>query len=147
MGKRQKTIKIKAFDLSVVFCLTNKVHKAQESLNKKYNIKEPLVSEDEVDGLTISANFNLYIIILDLQSVSYNLVGHEVCHAVYAITKDRDITDEETMAWLTGYLCEELHLFINKIKNEKPNVKNLPRSNYRPDTQGEDWIKEVRNDC
>jgi hypothetical protein len=27
---------------------------------------------------------------------------------------DREMTDEETMAWLTGYLCEEVHTFINK---------------------------------
>lgn len=141
LKKRQKKITIKAFECSVLLILTDKIHKALASVYKKYKTSGETVGEGEADGLTISVNFNLYVVILDINSVSYNLVGHEVCHAVQRIADDREITDDETMAWLTGYLCEEVHTFINKIKHEQSNrlieFADISGRNNGPDRQGE----------
>lgn len=138
--KRQKKINIKTFECSVMLVVTDKVHQAESLIHKKYKTSESPFEEGEADGITITVNFNLYIIILDINSVSYNLVGHEVCHVVNRITKDREINDEETMAWLTGYLCEEVHTFINKIKYDKPkrpiDFKNVSGCDNRPDSPG-----------
>lgn len=149
--KRQKKITIKAFECSVLLILTDKVHQAEASVHRKYKTLEEAIGEDEADGLTISVSFNLYVVILDINSVSYNLVGHEVCHAVQRIAGDREITDDETMAWLTGYLCEEVHTFINKIKheqsNQRPKVTDLQGGSNRPDPSREDGYEKVRYDC
>lgn len=114
LRKRQKKISIKAFGCSVLLILTDRLHLAEKHVHKKYKTSEKPCEDGEAEGVTISVGFDLYVMILDMKHISYNLVGHEVCHVVQRITNDRDITDEETMAWLTGYLCEEVHTFINK---------------------------------
>lgn len=136
--KRQKKINIKAFECSVLLIVTDNVSKAEKAIHRKHKTEEIATDEGYVDGLTISVNFNLYVVILDRSSASYNLVGHEVCHAVQRIAGDREITDDETMAWLTGYLCEEVHTFINKIKYEtRTKIPNLSESHIGFDRAGE----------
>lgn len=114
LRKRQKKISIKAFGCSVLLILTDRLHLAEKHVHKKYNTLESPCEDGSAEGVTISVGFDLYVMILDMKYISYNLVAHEVCHVVQRITRDREMTDEETMAWLTGYLCEEVHGFINK---------------------------------
>lgn len=114
LRKRQKKISIKAFGCSVLLILTDRLHLAEKQIHKKHNTMEKPCEDGEAEGVTISVGFDLYVMILDMKHISYNLVGHEVCHVVQRITRDREMEDEETMAWLTGYLCEEVHIFINK---------------------------------
>jgi hypothetical protein len=132
--RRQKKISIKAFECVVLLMITDNVSKAEAYIHKKYKTEEEATEEGDANGLTIGVNFNLCVIILDHKTLSYNLVGHEVCHAVQNIVKDRDITDEETMAWLTGYLCEEVHTFANKIKNETKKQPKQLNENVRSTT-------------
>lgn len=114
LRKRQKKISIKAFGCDVLLMLTDRLHLVEKQIHKKYKTMEKPCEDGEAEGVTISVGFDLYVMILDMKHISYNLVGHEVFHVVHRITQDREISDEETMAWLTGYLCEEVHGFINR---------------------------------
>jgi hypothetical protein len=45
-------------------------------------------------------------------------IGHEIFHAVNTIQRDREITDEESGAWLIGYVSEFVYKFLKKKKIE-----------------------------
>lgn len=122
--KRQKKVSIKAFGCTILLVLTDRLHLAEKQVHKKYKTMEKPCEDGTAEGVTISIGFDLYVMILDTNYMSYNLVGHEVCHVVQRIVNDREITDEETMAWLTGYLCEEVHSFHNKTKQNGPSGKS-----------------------
>ena len=46
--------------------------------------------------------------------LSHNLLAHEIFHLTHMITKDIDINDEESQAWLNGYLTEQVYKILNK---------------------------------
>ena len=57
-----------------------------------------------------------YYLILNLKYLSYNTVAHEAFHAVMHISRDRNIHDEETQAWLAGFINEVVFKFLEKKK-------------------------------
>lgn len=67
-----------------------------------------------VEGAVLSNNMSLYYILLDKDKLSHNLISHEIYHLTRTILEDRVIEDEETGAWLSGYLSSVIYRLINK---------------------------------
>jgi hypothetical protein len=126
MKTLQKKIRVSTFGCDVLLMLTDNVYLSEKRIHKKYDTKEVAIEEGTAEGVSISVNFQLYVIILDIDRISHNLIGHEVFHVVSRIAGDREITDEETMAWLMGFMLQEIHNFIDKKKNARASKPSEP---------------------
>lgn len=113
--KIQKKINIKTFSCDVMYIVCDNIYKVETMLYKKHGGEQPK-EDDNVEGYTISLNNGTYVVVLDYKFMTNNLIGHEIYHVTHRICADRDIEDEETMAWLNGYLHEEFYNFINTQK-------------------------------
>jgi len=117
-----KKIKVNTFNCSILFVLTNEMGKSEKYLQKKYakGTLIPGTAAEEAEGITITVDGSLYIVMIDAKFLNHNTIGHELFHAAKRVAEDRDITDEETCAWLMGFLCEEFYAFIgsDRVKKE-----------------------------
>lgn len=110
------------YSCSILFVVTNEMGKSEKYLQKKYakGTLVPGTPAAEAEGITITVDGSLYIVMIDAKFLNHNTIGHELFHATKRMAEDRDITDEETCAWLMGFLCQEFYKFIGseKIKKE-----------------------------
>jgi len=117
-----KKINVNMYSCSILFVVTNEMGKSEKYLQKKYakGTLVPGTPAAEAEGITITVDGSLYIVMIDAKFLNHNTIGHELFHATKRMAEDRDITDEETCAWLMGFLCQEFYKFIGseKIKKE-----------------------------
>jgi hypothetical protein len=73
------------------------------------------VASDVLDceGVTMGYNKS-YIVALVKNKISHNLIAHELFHLAQMVTKDIDIEDEESQAWLNGYVTENVYKLLHK---------------------------------
>ena len=123
-----KMIKVNTYSCSILFVITNEMGKSEKYLQKKYakGTLVPGTPAEEAEGITITVSGNLYITMIDAKFLNHNVIAHELYHATRRITEDRDITDEESSAWLMGFLSEEFYKFLSseKVKKEFEKVDN-----------------------
>lgn len=123
-----KKINVNMYSCSILFVVTNEMGKSEKYLQKKYakGTLVPGTPAAEAEGITITVDGSLYIVMIDAKFLNHNTIGHELFHATKRMAEDRDITDEETCAWLMGFLCQEFYKFIGseKIKKEFEKVDN-----------------------
>jgi len=121
--KKSRTFKLATYNCNVIFIITEELKKEVNRIYKKHSNKE--IFNDEAEGILITLDIDNYYIVLDTQYLSHNTIAHELYHAVVKVTEDRDIVDEESQAWLMGYLTEEVYKFIDKnnfkIIKQNPN--------------------------
>lgn len=110
--KINKKINVNTFSCEVIFIVSDNIFKVENYLHSKYGGEKPK-DDDPAEGYTITISSALYAMVLDYRFLTHNLIGHEIYHVTHRICDDRDIDDEETMAWLNGYLHEEFYKFIN----------------------------------
>ena len=113
MNKRKK-IKLSTYNCNVVFVITDQLILTVNNIYKALKCKELFSSEAE--GVVLTVDIDNYYIVLDIQYLSHNTIAHELYHSVVKVTEDRDIVDEESQAWLMGYLTQEMYKFIEKNK-------------------------------
>ena len=123
-----KMIKVNTYSCSILFVITNEMGKSEKYLQKKYakGTLVPGTPAEEAEGITITVSGNLYITMIDAKFLNHNVIAHELYHATRRITEDRDITDEESSAWLMGFLSEEFYKFLSseRVKKEFEKVDN-----------------------
>ena len=112
----RKKIKIKLYECSVHFIVSDNLDKEATRILKKYN-----ETYDEEHGVCEGYTFNVdmldYYLIISDKHISINTIGHEVYHMVWSILEQRDINDEEAGAWLCGMLMDEAIKFYTKHKD------------------------------
>ena len=101
------------YGCSVQFIVCGDAQKECDKLSKK-NKGEPL--NGPVEGAVVSFSMKKYYLFLDHKYVSHNTISHEIFHLVMDIAEDRLIEDQEAVAWLVGYITEEMYKFL-KIKS------------------------------
>lgn len=109
---KNKKIKLLTYNCSVVFIITDELKAIVNNIYKK--LKHPDTFSEEAEGVVVTIDIDNYYVVLDTHYLSHNTIGHELYHAVVKVTEDRDIVDEESQAWLMGYLSQEMYKFINK---------------------------------
>lgn len=123
-----KKIKVNTYNCSILFVVTTEMGKTEKYLQKKYakGTLIPGTAAEEAEGITITVDGSLYITMIDAKFLNHNTIAHELFHATKRIAEDRDITDEETCAWLMGFLSEEFYKFLSseKVKKEFEKVDN-----------------------
>jgi hypothetical protein len=112
----KKIINIETFNSKLEVVLTNNV---QNDIKKVYALyKHEYTDPIEVEGILINVSIEKYHLLIDTQYLSHNTIAHEIYHAVVRITEDRDVVDEETQAWLCGYITQKIYDFIKLKKLE-----------------------------
>ena len=113
-----KKVNVNTYSCHVHFVITDDIHKIENALHKKYGGEKPDCSPAE--GCTITVSGSLYVVVLDYKYLSHNLIAHELYHVTHRIADDRDIRDEESRAWICGFLAEQFYIWLNtdKVKAE-----------------------------
>jgi hypothetical protein len=106
----RKTIKLNIFNCKVNFILSKDIIKDINKIFKKN--KEVFTLDCELEGIVFYFTISEYFIIINNDYLTHNTLAHEIYHAVIKITEPRDITDEETQAWLCGKLTEDIYKFF-----------------------------------
>jgi hypothetical protein len=113
---RTKKIKLPTYSCHVIMIITDDLKAKVNSIYKKFKQDEKF--SDEAEGVVFTFDIDTYYIILDEFYLSHNTIALEIYHAVVKVTEDRDIVDEESQAWLMGYLTEVMykHIYKNDFK-------------------------------
>lgn len=102
------------YGCKLVISVVDSVLVEAQRLYKKYNVQESFGAEAE--GALVMPDSVTYYLLLNKSYLTHNTIAHEVFHAAVRITEDRDITDEETQAWLAGHLSGVVYKFLQKKK-------------------------------
>lgn len=116
-----KTVKVNTYACDIIFVITDEMAKTEKYLQNKYakGTTIPGTAAEDAEGITITVHGRLYITMIDVKHLNHNTIAHELYHATRRITEDRDITDEESSAWLMGFLSEEFYKFLSSDKVRK----------------------------
>jgi hypothetical protein len=110
----KKKIPIQVYDCVVEFQVTDDIMKEYNKLRKRYNIDDVYES---LDGVFVkSGDGKKNHILVALNCLTHNTISHEVYHGATRICEARSINDEETRAWLDGYLTGEIYKFLDRKK-------------------------------
>lgn len=107
-----KKIKIDVFSSTLYFIVTEDIEEEIKRLEKRLKIE--IDFDGAVEAFFVSAKKRNYYIVIQKNCLSYNTIGHEIFHATIGILETKYIEDEETKAWLCGYLTEEVFKSIDK---------------------------------
>ena len=110
----KKTIKLNIYNCKVNFILTNDINKEIGKISKKNKI--PFTIDYEVEGMVFYFNISEYYILINDGYLTHNTLAHEIYHLVIKVTEPRDITDEESQAWLCGKLTQDIYNFLETKK-------------------------------
>lgn len=116
-----KLISINTFSCKLKFIVTDNINQDISNIYKKHKLKNNEIIE--LEGIFVSVNGLIYYLLIDKKYLTHNTIAHEIYHAATMITADRDIDDEETRAWLCGYITEKIYDFIKSKKIEIGNGK------------------------
>lgn len=106
-------IKLPLYECKVVLIVTSSMEELQEYILKKKKAKVELA---DTYGIVFNWGNSEYVLALKEADLSHNLIAHELFHLTLAITTSIDIEDEESQAWLIGYLAEQTYKVLNKKK-------------------------------
>jgi hypothetical protein len=110
----RKVIKLNIYDCKVNFIVSNDVAKDITRISKKH--KEDFSINYEVEGIVFYFDLSQYYLIINSSYLSHNTIAHEIYHLVIKVTETREITDEESQAWLCGVLTQEIYKYLHKNK-------------------------------
>jgi hypothetical protein len=105
------TIPIDIYECKVIFQTVNTYTEVCTQINKlakKHKVTLPNNVGDAAEGQVLPAFKIYYIILSDTAQDKINLLLHELLHCVLSICEDRGIEDEESKAWLQGYIGSKI---------------------------------------
>lgn len=106
----RKTIHIKLYDCSIKLIVTGNINQYLKGLYKKH--KQTYQNDNNLAGIFDTFDLDKYYIVLNIKHLSINLVSHEIYHLVRRLSRDRNISNEESIAWLMGFISEEVYKFL-----------------------------------
>jgi hypothetical protein len=110
--RKSKKLHLATYNCNVVITTTDDLRGEVNAIYKKLKSKE--VFDSEAEGILLTLDIDNYYVIFDIEYLSHNTIAHELYHTVVKVTEDRDIVDEESQAWLMGYLTQETYKYISK---------------------------------
>jgi hypothetical protein len=111
-------IPVSIYNTHAVLCVVTEMQDMQNYIDKRANILGSILdAEGCVFEMLSPKGVDYYIVLLE-KALSHNLISHELYHLTNRITKDIEITDEESGAWLSGFLAEKIYKVL-QAKNYK----------------------------
>lgn len=115
----QKTFSLDIYSCKIVLIISEDLFEEERKLCEKHEDEYTEIVPS--DGLTINFENDIYYILFKVDSISHNLLAHEIFHLVCSITDYRSINEEESRAWLCGYLTD---LIYSYLQNKKITIRN-----------------------
>ena len=103
-------VKISVYETELQLMVVDSMSELQNFLMKKGIIVADVTN---CEGITLGYN-KTYLVVFVKDFISHNLIAHELFHLATMVTKDIDIEDEESQAWLNGYVTEQVYKILNK---------------------------------
>lgn len=113
---KTSTLKLTTYECKIVLMITDNIFGVMNSLFKKHKILEEF--EDEAEGVMMSPDMSTYYLIIDSECITHNTIAHEAFHIVHRVMEDRDISDDESGAWIAGHVSEFIYKSLDKKKFE-----------------------------
>lgn len=113
--KYLKTITLPLYQCKIKLNISSTINK---EINNAY-IKNKLKPIDvgNVYGVVIGFDIDTYYIFLNSNfPLTHGTLAHEILHLVESISKERDVLEEESKAWLCGYITDEIYNYL-ELKN------------------------------
>ena len=109
-----KTINLNIYNCKVNFIITQDISKEVKRIAKKHKFNFEL--ECEVEGIVFYFDISEYYLLINSTYLTHNTIAHEIYHLVIKVTELRDITDEESQAWLCGKITQDIYKHLEKNK-------------------------------
>jgi hypothetical protein len=110
--KITRKISIPVYDCTLQFSVTDEIMKDYGRLAKKYKLN----TFEDLDGVFIHTDCGKYFILINARKLTHNTLSHEIYHAATGICAHRCIEDEESRAWVDGFLTAEIYKFLDRKK-------------------------------
>lgn len=115
---QKRKLKVPIYEAVVNICIVENIDDMQAYLDKK---TKGLIDVSDSEGCVFDwytpTGIEYYIVFV-AGKLSHNLVAHEVYHLACRLMRDVNINDEESVAWLLGYVTENIYKVL-KAKNYK----------------------------
>jgi hypothetical protein len=111
-----KNIKIDVFSANVTLIISDSMEEISEYVKNTYDI-EDIDSTDSIpfmEGFVLSLDTGKFVMAIGEKHLTYNTITHELYHLATAILSRINIEDEETSAWLIGFLAEKVYQHLDK---------------------------------
>ena len=110
-----KTFALKMYDSDLKFIICPDMNKEFTRISRRKKDLNVSFSGD-AGGLAFSYDIHEYYILLRDDSVAHSYIAHEVLHIVERVTRDRGIRDEESRAYLCGFITKMIYEYLYKAK-------------------------------
>jgi len=107
----QTKIKIDFLKSDIYFYIVSDIKKKIKTLLKKRNEQMHDYDGDAAAVTFCLKNADYFIIIKDKYITNY-YISHEILHVTEHILNDSSIKDEETKAYIVGYITEKIYNFL-----------------------------------
>jgi hypothetical protein len=89
------------------------VKSIKETVGKLYlKNKEGFELNTEPGGLFLNFDIYKYYIFINTNSLFHGIIAHEIFHLSEALSRDRDIIDEEAKAYLISSITQNIYNFL-----------------------------------
>jgi hypothetical protein len=112
------TIQVPVYQFKCIVIIDDDIEKRINSFIKRHKWNETLFKEGEqVHGMAINPGLvHTYYIFYAIESITSNIITHEVSHLVDDVMGDKGMEDSETRAYLSGYINEKIFDYVLKNK-------------------------------
>jgi hypothetical protein len=107
-------INVPIYNTNAMLCVVKDMEDMQIYLDKKVKGTIDVIGADGcVFDIYTTKGLEYYIVLVE-DRLSHNLIAHEIYHLGVKITTDVNIVDEESTAWLIGFLTENIYKVLEK---------------------------------
>lgn len=112
----RKRLKIDQYNCELIVIITDKIIDECNKILRRDKSQHRI--DYEIEGIFLYHDIDKYYLLLNCAHLTHNTIAHEIYHAVVRITEDREISDEESQAWLMGYITELVykHIYKNNVQ-------------------------------
>lgn len=107
----KKLLPIPIYNTSVNVFVVEHMDYMQENLERQGHAIDVSGCDGCVFQLSKDDRFQ-YNIVFQKDKLSHNLIAHEIFHLGTNMTKDIEILEDESRAWLIGYLSQEIYKIL-----------------------------------
>lgn len=129
------TIQVPVYQFKCIVIIDKDIEKRVNAFIKRHKWNEdPFKNGEQVHGIAINPGLvHTYYIFYSIESVTPNIITHEVSHLVDYVMGDKGMADTETRAYLAGFINEKIFDYV--LKNKLLLNKWLTEQNQNQITQ------------
>ena len=112
------TIQVPVYQFKCVVIIDKDIEKRVNAFIKRHKWSTDLLKDGEqINGIAINPGYvHTYYIFYSIESVTPNIITHEVSHLVDDVMGDKGMEDSETRAYLSGFVNEKIFDYVLKNK-------------------------------